>query len=128
MTGGSPNRLSLSRKSRLKQKRDFTRLRMEGERLTHGCLVANWQRLSSDSSSKLGVITSGKIGNAVVRSRARRLLREAFRLHQHELSEPVNLVLVARKSLAGKRFAQVETDFLQTMQRAGLLKHRGQAR
>ena len=51
-----------------------------------------------------------RIGNAVARSRA--ALRESFRLHQHELSQPVELVLVARASIAGRGFAEVEKDFL----------------
>jgi ribonuclease P protein component len=58
----------------------------------------------------------------VARSRARRLLRESFRLHQHELARPIDLVLVARPSIAGKRFAEVERDFLTTLRKAGLLK------
>jgi len=121
MGGGSPQRLGLGRKLRIKQGRDFARLRLKGERLAHGCLVANWLRLPCELPSRLGVITSGKIGNAVVRNRARRLMREVFRLHQHELTQPVDLVLVARQSLTKKRFGDVEKDFLQTLCKAGLL-------
>jgi ribonuclease P protein component len=87
-----------------------------------GCLVANWQRLPPAASSRLGVITSAKIGNAVARSRARRLLRETFRVHQHDLVQPLDLVLVARPSIVGKRQQEVEKDFLTTLKNAGLLR------
>jgi ribonuclease P protein component len=87
-----------------------------------GCLVANWRRLPSGANTRLGVITGAKIGGAVVRSRARRLLRETFRLHQEELGQALDLVLVARPSIAGKQFADVERDFLTTLRKAGLLK------
>jgi ribonuclease P protein component len=50
------------------------------------------------------------------------LLRESFRQHQHELSQPVELVLVARNSIAGRGFAGVEKDFLAALRRANLLK------
>jgi len=60
-------------------------------------------------------------GGSVVRSRAKRLLRETFRVHQHELAEAVDLVLVARPSIARRGFAEVENDFLTTLRRAGLL-------
>ena len=115
-------RLRLGRDLRLGQNRDFTRVRQQGERLALGCLIANWHRLPDGASPKLGVVTSRKIGGAVARSRARRLLRESFRQHQHELSQPVELVLVARPSIAGRGFAEVERDLLTALNRAGILR------
>jgi ribonuclease P protein component len=122
MPAETPKRLRLSRASRLGQNRDFMRVRQQGERLALGCLIANWHRLPDGASPRLGVVTSRKIGNAAARSRARRLLRESFRQHQHELSQPVELVLVARNSIAGCGFVGVEKDFLAALRRANLLK------
>jgi ribonuclease P protein component len=115
-------RLRLRRAARLQQQRDFARVRQQGQRLALGCLIANWHALPDGATPRLGVVTSRKIGGAVVRSRARRLLRESFRRHQNDFAQPVELVLVARNSIAGKRFDAVEKDFLTTLQRAGLLK------
>jgi ribonuclease P protein component len=114
--------LRLGRASRLAQSRDFARVRQQGERLAQGCLIANWHTLPEGAPPKLGVVTSRKIGGAVARSRARRLLRESFRLHRHEFAQPVELVLVARNSIAGKGFTDVEKDFLAALKRAGLRK------
>ena len=121
MPGVTPKRLGFTRAQRLKQGRDFARTRQEGQRAVQGCLIANWRRLPADAATRLGVVTSKKIGGAVVRTRARRLLREVFRLHQGELTQPVDLVLVARQSIVGRRLAEVEKDFLTTMNRAGLV-------
>lgn len=125
MAANPPVRLRFSRAARLKQGRDFARVRQHGSRLALGCLIANWLRLQTGARSRLGVVTSGKLGGAVVRNRARRLLRECFRLHQHELDQPLDLVLVARASIVGKGLAEVERDFLTTLRKAGLLKQRG---
>ena len=122
MAGEVPQRLGFGREARIKQGRDFARVRQDGERRVTGCLIANWRQLPPEARSRLGVITTRKIGDAVVRSRARRLLRETFRLHQRELAQPLDLVLVARASIVDRRLTEVERDFLTTFRKAGLLR------
>lgn len=107
---------------RIRQSRDFGIIRQQGRRLASGCLIANWTILGPEANSRLGVITSRRVGPAHARNRARRLLRESFRLHRHELIGPTDLVLVARPSIAGKDFHQVERDYLVALRRARLLR------
>jgi len=110
-------RLLLPRSARIKQRGDFARAKARGARVVYGCVIANILSRPAGASSRIGVVTSRKIGGAVQRSRARRLLREAYRLHQRELPQSLDVVLVARPSIAGKKFADVERDFLETMRR-----------
>lgn len=116
-----PARRTLGRRTRIKQGRDFLKVRSAGQRLVKGCLIANWLQLPAAARSRLGVVVSKKVGDSVTRSRAKRLLRESFRIHQHELRSPVDLVLVARPSIVKNGFAEVEQDFLTTLRQAGLL-------
>lgn len=122
MSAAGPVRRGLGRDARLKLGRDFARVRQRGQRLAAGCLIVNWLRLPAGERSRLGVVVSKKVGNAVTRSRAKRLLRETFRVHQNELTAPVDVVLVARASITRQGFAGVEKDFLTTLRRAGLLE------
>jgi ribonuclease P protein component len=110
------------RRMRLKQSREFARVRQSGRRLACGCFIANWRVLPPGSAIRLGVITAGKLGNAVVRARARRLLREVFRLHQHDFARPVELVLVAQKPMVGHGLPMVDAAFMAMMRKTGLLK------
>ena len=92
--------------------------------MVKGCLAANWMPLPPGTSSRVGVIATRKLGSAVVRNRARRLLREVFRLHQCELRKPVELVLVARHSIREKGLAEVTRDYLAFLREAGLWEPR----
>ena len=122
MSAVPPASSGLPREMRIKQGRDFARIKSQGNRVYSGCLIVNWLTLPAGSPTRLGVITGRKIGSAVVRSRARRLLREAFRIHQLEIAQPVELVLVGQQSIARKKFADVERDLLAALRKAGLRK------
>ena len=121
MNPGVPARLRLTRAMRIRQGRDFARLKTQGRRLAQGGLVLNWLELPEDTPSRFAVITTRKLGNAVARNRCRRLLCECFRLHQHALRQPVEMVMIARRSLVGRQYGTVEKDFLGAMQDAKLI-------
>lgn len=115
-------RLRLRREQRLRAGRDFVRLKEEGRRQVQGCLILNWELATEPNvTSRVGVVTSKSIGGAVVRNRARRLLRETFRRHQWDFRQPVTAILVARRSIAGKTYSQVEKDFLTALRLARLV-------
>lgn len=120
MSGTSRARLTFPAKKRVNDTRIFARLKLQGRRMSAGSIIANWEVLPSEGCSQLGVITSRKLGNAVVRSRARRLLREVFRQHQHELNKPARIILIPRASMVNKPFKSVEQDYLRFMRQAGL--------
>lgn len=100
----------LSRDRRLSDARDFVALREAGERRVCGCLIVNWRRRKDPGPSRLGLVVSRRVGGAVVRSRARRWMREAFRQQQVALRESVDVVLVARPSMAQKSLTTVVRD------------------
>jgi ribonuclease P protein component len=75
-----------------------------------------------DKCSRLGVIVSKKYNNkAVQRNRARRLMKEAYRLLRHGLTTPVWVVLVARKQIADRNLADVQGELLHVLKKASVL-------
>ena len=92
---------SLPKQNRLRKPGEFRRVYTAGKQLK-GRFMTVFFMPSATAFQRLGITASKKaIGNAVARSRARRLMREVFRKHQHDFQRAVDLVLVARPSIAG---------------------------
>lgn len=74
------------------------------------------------TAARFGVITSRKVGGATERNRARRRLREIFRLHRGLLPAGLWMVVVLRRAAAGATFAALASEWRALCGRAGYLK------
>ena len=79
----------------IKLNRDFRRCYSKGAFLSHGALVT-YARKNRGKETRIGITTSKKIGNAVQRNRARRIIRAACREVGAEFPRGYDLVFVAR--------------------------------
>jgi ribonuclease P protein component len=62
-----------------------------------------------------------KLGGAVVRNRARRLLRESFRLLGDRVQGDADLVFVGRRALEGVNCGRAQAAMVDLLRRAGLM-------
>jgi ribonuclease P protein component len=70
----------------------------------HGIVVKTspfWLQFckNCDRTNKIGIIATKRIGNAVYRNRAKRIIRELFRTHKTIFPEFVDIVVIPRKSI-----------------------------
>lgn len=102
----------LPRVRRVTKSSDFRRIYADGSRCT-GRLAIMWVARSDAGVPRLGVVASKKsLRKAVQRNRARRLLREAFRLNRCRVAPGRDVVLIARRAIDGATRQDVERDLL----------------
>jgi len=111
----------LKKRYRLRSNKQFQLVRREGRSWAHPFLVLC--ALPNDlEHNRFGFSASHWVGNAVVRNRAKRLMREATRLRQGDIKEGWDLVFIARNPIREASFKQVDQAVRQLLRRAGLLK------
>ena len=86
------NNFRFSKSQHLRSQADFKHVYDLKCKAADGVLLI-FAAVNQMSATRIGLSVSKKHGGAVVRNRLKRLLREAFRLSQHEL--PVGLDLIA---------------------------------
>jgi len=94
-------------------------VRKEGRSWVHPLLVLS-ALPNGLGYSRFGFSTSKHLGKATVRNRARRLMREAVRLEQHNIKSGWDVVFTGRKALTKARFEEVREAVKELLQRAGL--------
>lgn len=111
-------RKGFPRAARLRKRSEFLRVQQRGKKLSAGPLVA-LALPSAGTPARLGLTVSSKVGNAVVRARVKRQLREAFRA-QRASCPPVDLVVIARPEAAeasGPELRQAFAALLDSLER-----------
>ncbi|KTB48435.1 ribonuclease P protein component [Dehalogenimonas alkenigignens] len=106
------------RETRLRRREDFQRVLSAGRSKSDSLLILKTAPGSTESS-RIGIVTSKKLGCAVVRNRVRRRLREILR--KAEIKNSIDAVFIARSSAASVPFAELEASACNLMKRVGLV-------
>lgn len=116
----------MPRRYRLYRKSDFARLRQHGRRFAHplvvliACPQDTTDRLLH-ANSRFAFSASKRIGNAVHRNRAKRLMREALRPYLAQIKPQWDCMFVARHETGQAHLKEIEAAVLQLLKRAQLL-------
>ncbi len=96
----SETRLTFGKSKRLRGRGVFKEI-MDARARVDGPAIAVHARPNQGSTHRLGISIGRRVGSAALRNRIKRLIREAFRLQQHEFPRvhpaPYDLVVVVRQ-------------------------------
>lgn len=105
----------------LKKNHEFRRMYQKGASAVGSGMVI-YCRKNRLGHNRLGVTVSVKLGNAVVRNRARRRLREVYRLNRDKLKEGYDIILVARGRTATAPWKDLNETFFRLCRKLELLE------
>ena len=110
----------LPRERILRRRSEFLAIRREGESESGSHLKLNW-RPSASSARRMAIVVPKTCGNAVVRNRIKRWVREAWRALQSDLPMGLDSVWVARPKAGQAGLEKIQEEIRALYLRARLL-------
>lgn len=124
LSGGSPAKPeSLGRRERIRRRPDFQAVFEHGRRAS-GRYMTVLVLPTRLTMARLGIVASRKLGDAVQRNRAKRLIRDLFRRHKLALGNSGHdVVIIPRPELLDAALDTLEADYRSVLRR--LFRGRG---
>jgi ribonuclease P protein component len=114
--------LRFPKSARLKNSSDFRKVREKGKSAQTRLLRIGVFRIDESSPPRIGIVTSKRVGGAVVRNRTRRRLREISRAQLPLIAPGLLVVIVAKSSAAEAPFADLKAEWLLLARRLSILR------
>ncbi len=105
---------------RLRRPEEFRRVWSEGRAWAHPLFVLWLAPAPQGQALRVGIVASRKLGKAIKRNRARRLLREAVRQLYPQLAPGYDMVLIARAPILERREPEIRAVLQELCVRAGV--------
>lgn len=111
----------MQRQFRLTRSTEFKRVRRDGQSYAHPLIVLIVSE-NQLSITQVGVAAGKRVGNAVIRNRAKRLMRAAARELHPKIKFGYDIIIVARKPIIQTKMPQVRDALHILLQRAQLIQ------
>ena len=106
----------------IKKNYRFRYIYKNGISLPDKYLVLHYLKNDSEESY-FGINASGKVGNAVVRNKIKRRIKEILRLNHDCIIKGYDIIFVVRVRCANADFTQIKRSVEKLLNEAGLLDH-----
>nr|WP_254635206.1 ribonuclease P protein component [Paenibacillus chitinolyticus] len=112
----------VEKKLRLAKREDFQKVYRYGKSAANHQFVLYYMPRRENEHFRLGISASKKIGNAVIRNRLRRVLKEIIRLNEERFPGGYDYIVIVRKPAVEMDFHEMEKSIYHVFKRAGLLR------
>ncbi len=109
----------LNKKYRINNKEEYNYIYKNGKKIQARHMIV-FVASNGLAYNRFGIVSSKKVGNAVVRNRARRQIRAIIQKNWADIKSGNDFVIVARYNMKDAVFALLEKDFLMAMKKARL--------
>ncbi len=107
----------------LKKNKDFQYIYRKGKSYANKYLVM-YVLENGTSQNRLGISVSKKVGNSVERNRARRLMKENYRIWKGEIKEGYDMIFIARSTINGQKAFDVGKSMKRALHKAKMFQKR----
>ena len=114
--------LRFPRSARLTRASEFQKLKREGVSFHGKFMVLSVLKHQPGADTRIGIVTSRRVGGAVVRNRVRRRLREIVRADRPRMELGRWIVIIARQRAAGAAFGDLCCEWRRLAARSTVLR------
>jgi len=94
---------------RVRKRKEFQAAYEKGARFSSDNFIV-FVHNNQSGTKRLGVTVTKKVGNSVKRNRAKRLLREFFRLNKDKIPESRDVIIIAKKDISSLKYQDVTAE------------------
>lgn len=109
------------KKNVLRRKKDFSNIYNKGKSVGDRYVIL-FYRKNNLPYHRIAYLASKKVGNAVKRNRARRLMKESVHLTSLEIPSGYDFIIIARNTITNAKCAEVKKSFESALKRTGVIK------
>lgn len=112
----------MNKRQRMKKDKEFQQVFKSGKSFANRQFVVYCYKKENQKEFRIGLSVSKKVGNAVVRNRIKRYIRQVFLEMKDELKQDMDYVIIARQQAATKDFHESKKSLQHVLRIAKVLK------